>query len=605
MDDSTIQFTCILVIPSKAYDTILVCYLSTSRSVLQIERRQPSVPHPIDPTLPALLDKLYRNRGVTDLAQIQTQIKKLRHYNELKGVEQAASLICEAIFSNKAICIIGDFDADGATSTAICMLSLKAFGHSNVDYLVPNRFDFGYGLSPEIVDVAKQNQAQFIITVDNGISCVEGVKHAKNLGMQVVVTDHHLPGKVLPEADAIVNPNQPGCSFLSKNLAGVGVAFYVMLAVKAELQTKGWFEQNNIQPPNLANYLDIVALGTVADVVPLDENNRVLVHQGLQRIRSGIARPGIRAILDVASRPCHKLSSTDLGFVLGPRLNAAGRLDDMSLGIECLLAEDEQQARHMAARLDALNLERREIEASMQEQAEKALQAFSLDGSQIPGGVVLYQSDFHQGVIGILAGRIKEKYYRPTIVFAQQDDNNIKGSARSVPGVHIRDLLESINMQHPHLIDKFGGHAMAAGLSLKTAQLGAFKSAFEIAVKKATKGLPTQNQLLSDGELNSQEINIENASLIKLAVPWGQTFEEPLFDGIFKIRSQRIVGKNHLKMVLSLDGEEFDAIAFNIDLKAWPNLKVQQVKLAYKLDINEFRGQISVQLLVQALQSAD
>lgn len=572
---------------------------------MQIQRRHAVISNPIDVELPPILDRLYRNRGVTDVAQIQTQIKKLRHYKELKGIERAASLICEAIEQELSICIIGDFDADGATSTAICMLSLKAFGHTNVQYLVPNRFDFGYGLSPEIVDVAHQNNAEFIITVDNGISCVDGVSHAKDLGMKVVVTDHHLPGFTLPDADAIVNPNQPGCEFLSKNLAGVGVAFYVMLAVKAKLQEQGWFEKKNIPAPNLANYLDIVALGTVADVVPLDQNNRVLVHQGLQRIRSGIARPGIRAILDVAARPCHKLSSTDLGFVLGPRLNAAGRLDDMSLGIECLLTEDEQMARQMAARLDALNLERREIESSMKEEAEKALQAFMSDGNDLPAGVVLYQSDFHQGVIGILAGRIKEKYYRPTIVFAQQDDYVIKGSARSVPGVHIRDLLETVNTQHPGLIDKFGGHAMAAGLSLKTTKLSEFKAAFETAVALATKGLPMHNLILSDGMLGSEEINIDNASLIKLAVPWGQTFEEPLFDGVFQMRSQRIVGKNHLKMVVSLDGIEFDAIAFNIDLESWPNAKTRQVKLAYKLDINEFRGQISVQLLVQALESVD
>ncbi|MFQ3251154.1 MAG: single-stranded-DNA-specific exonuclease [Glaciecola sp.] len=576
-----------------------------SKFALQIQQRHPILSKPIDPQLPPLLDRLYRNRGVTDAAQIQTQIKKLRHYNELKGIEHAATLISDAIKQEMNICIIGDFDADGATSTAICMLSLKAFGHQNINYLVPNRFDFGYGLSPQIVDVAHEQNAQFIITVDNGISCVEGVERAKALGMKVVVTDHHLPGKSIPKADAIVNPNQVGCEFLSKNLAGVGVAFYVMLAVKAQLQAEGWFAHKNIALPNLANYLDIVALGTVADVVPLDENNRVLVHQGLQRIRSGIARPGIKAILEVASRPCHKLSSTDLGFVLGPRLNAAGRLDDMSLGIECLLAEDPQMARQMAARLDALNLERREIESSMKDEAENALQLFIAKGNELPAGVVLYQEDFHQGVIGILAGRIKEKYYRPTIVFAQQDEHSIKGSARSVPGVHIRDLLESINTQSPGLIDKFGGHAMAAGLSLQTERLEEFKIAFENAVAIATQGLPTQNLILSDGALASHEINIENATLLKLAVPWGQTFEEPLFDGVFQMRSQRIVGKNHLKMVVSTDGIEFDAIAFNVDLAQWPNSKLQQVKLAYKLDINEFRGQISVQLLVQALESAD
>jgi single-stranded-DNA-specific exonuclease len=573
-----------------------------SDSALQIQYRKPILSKPIDTSLPPLLDKLYRNRGVTDVEQVATQLKKLHHYKDMKGVDAAVATIAQAMHDNKQICIVGDFDADGATSTAICMLSLRDFGYKEASYLVPNRFDFGYGLSPEIVDVARQQGAELLITVDNGISCVPGVERANSLGMKVVVTDHHLPGETLPEAEAIVNPNQPGCEFLSKNLAGVGVAFYLMLALKTELEKSGWFTNKNIKAPNLANYLDIVALGTVADVVPLDNNNRVLVHQGLQRIRSGIARPGIRAILDVASRPCHKLSSTDLGFVIGPRLNAAGRLDDMALGIECLLAEDEYQARQMAARLDALNLERREIEASMKEEAIKALDSVAFSSGDIPAGVVLYKDDYHQGVIGILAGRIKEKYYRPTIVFAEQDDISIKGSARSIPGVHIRDVLEYISSQNPQLIDKFGGHAMAAGLSLSKDKLPLFKKAFEEAIKEATEGMPSEQVLLSDGSLASHEINIDNASLIKLSVPWGQTFEEPLFDGIFTLKSQKIVGKNHLKMIVAQDGVEFDAIAFNIDVSLWPNHQAREVELAYKLDINEFRGQISVQLLVQDLK---
>lgn len=571
---------------------------------MHIERRTPILPNPIDASLPPLLDKLYRHRGVTDIAQVQTQLKQLHHYNQMKGLEQAVLLIVEAITQEKNICIIGDFDADGATSTAICMLSLRDFGHQKVTYLVPNRFDFGYGLSPEIVEVAAKEGAEFIITVDNGISCLAGVEAAKQRGLQVVVTDHHLPGATLPAADAIVNPNQVGCEFMSKNLAGVGVAFYLMLAIKSKLEEQQWFTQQGLPTPNLAKYLDIVALGTVADVVPLDRNNRVLVHQGLQRIRSGIARPGIRAILDIANRPCQKISSTDLGFVIGPRLNAAGRLDDMSLGIECLLVDDDYQARQMAARLDALNLERREIESSMQEEAIKALESLAFQAKDVPAGIVLYKEDYHQGVIGILAGRIKEKYYRPTIVFAMQDEKEVKGSARSIPGVHIRDVLEHISAQNPGLIIKFGGHAMAAGLSLATENLARFTALFEAAIAEATEGLPEQDVLLSDGELKSHEISLENASLLKLSVPWGQTFEEPLFDGVFQLKSQRIVGKNHLKMVVAQDGVEFDAIAFNVDLNLWPNKQARQVNMAYRLDINEFRGQISVQLLVQALQAA-
>jgi single-stranded-DNA-specific exonuclease len=571
---------------------------------LHIERRTPILPNPIDASLPPLLDKLYRHRGVTDIAEVQTQLKQLHHYNQMKGLDKAVLLIVDAITQQKNICIIGDFDADGATSTAICMLSLRDFGHQNVTYLVPNRFDFGYGLSPEIVDVAAKDGAEFIITVDNGISCLAGVEAAKQKGLQVVVTDHHLPGATLPAADAIVNPNQVGCEFLSKNLAGVGVAFYLMLAIKSKLEEQHWFTQKHLATPNLAKYLDIVALGTVADVVPLDKNNRVLVHQGLQRIRSGIARPGIRAILDIANRPCQKISSTDLGFVIGPRLNAAGRLDDMSLGIECLLVDDEYQARQMASRLDALNLERREIESSMQDEAVRALESLAFQEKELPAGIVLYKEDYHQGVIGILAGRIKEKYYRPTIVFAMQDEQEVKGSARSIPGVHIRDVLEHISTQHPGLIIKFGGHAMAAGLSLAIDNLPKFTTLFEAAIAEATKGLPEQDVLLSDGELKSHEISLENASLLKLSVPWGQTFEEPLFDGVFQLKSQRIVGKNHLKMVLAQDGVEFDAIAFNVDLSLWPNKQARQVNIAYRLDINEFRGQISVQLLVQALQAA-
>ena len=551
-----------------------------------------------------VIDRIYRGRNIANLDDLENGLKGLTHFNVLKGMPQAAQILADAVVQNKRIIIVGDFDADGATSTSVCILALRAMGYHNVDFLVPNRFDFGYGLSVPIVDEAAKQGAEVIVTVDNGISCIDGVTHAKSLGMQVVVTDHHLPGDVLPPADAIVNPNQPGCEFPSKNLAGVGVAFYIMLALKAELQQQGHFEKAGLAPPNLASLLDIVAVGTVADVVVLDKNNRILVHQGLQRIRAGKCRPGIKALVEVANRDCAHLTSTDLGFVVGPRLNAAGRLDDMSQGIACLLEDETIQARMIAAELDALNKERREIETGMKAQAETVLEQMALDEGDMPSALVVYREDFHQGVIGIVAGRLKEKYLKPVIAFAHQDDEIIKGSARSIPGVHIRDVLDEVNTRYPGVIEKFGGHAMAAGLSLPVAKLQDFERAFVNIARAHMEKLDGNHALFSDGDLSSEELCLPFAHLLRQAGPFGQGFESPLFDGEFALLDQRLVGQKHLKMVLKSDGaNEVDAIAFNVDLKSWPNAMVKRVHIAYRLDINVFRGQETVQLIVEQIEA--
>ena len=551
-----------------------------------------------------VIDRIYRGRNIANLDDLENGLKGLTHFNVLKGMPQAAQILANAVVQNKRIIIVGDFDADGATSTSVCILALRAMGYQNVDFLVPNRFDFGYGLSVPIVDEAAKQGAEVIVTVDNGISCIDGVTHAKSLGMQVVVTDHHLPGDVLPPADAIVNPNQPGCEFPSKNLAGVGVAFYIMLALKAELQQQGHFEKAGLAPPNLASLLDIVAVGTVADVVVLDKNNRILVHQGLQRIRAGKCRPGIKALVEVANRDCAHLTSTDLGFVVGPRLNAAGRLDDMSQGIACLLEDETIQARMIAAELDALNKERREIETGMKAQAETVLEQMALNEGDMPSALVVYREDFHQGVIGIVAGRLKEKYLKPVIAFAHQDDEIIKGSARSIPGVHIRDVLDEVNTRYPGVIEKFGGHAMAAGLSLPVAKLQDFERAFVDIARAHMAKLDGNHALLSDGDLSSKELCLPFAHLLRQAGPFGQGFESPLFDGEFALLDQRLVGQKHLKMVLKSDGaNEVDAIAFNVDLKSWPNAMVKRVHIAYRLDINVFRGQETVQLIVEQIEA--
>jgi len=547
--------------------------------------------------LPPLLTRLYAARGVQSAAELDKGLARLIPYQQLKGMDAAVDLLVLGLQHGQRMLIVGDFDADGATASTVGVLGLRMLGAAHVDYLVPNRFEYGYGLTPEIVAVALEREPQLLITVDNGISSVEGVAAAKAAGLTVLVTDHHLPGVELPAADAIVNPNQPGCTFPSKALAGVGVMFYVLLALRARLREMGWFTVQRPEP-NLGELLDLVALGSVADVVPLDANNRILVHQGLARIRAGRARPGLRAILEVAGRDHRRITSTDLGFILGPRLNAAGRLDDMALGIECLLCEDEALARDMAVQLDQLNQDRKAIEQGMQREALAQLKDLPLQ--DMPFGLCLFEPDWHQGVIGILASRMKERYHRPTIAFADAGDGVLKGSARSVPGFHIRDALDAVAAKHPELISKFGGHAMAAGLSLPQENFAAFAAAFDAEVRRQLCEDDLTGRLLSDGALSIEEFHLPLAKELRNAGPWGQHFPEPLFHGLFQLVQQRVVGERHLKVVLKSEcgSVQLDGIAFGVDRDIWPNPTVRWVELAYKLDVNEYRGQESVQLLI-------
>lgn len=551
--------------------------------------------------LPPLLTRLYASRGVRSAAELDKGLARLIPYAQLKGIEAAVALLVSALERRERILVVGDFDADGATASSVAVLGLRQLGAAQVDYLVPNRFEYGYGLTPEIVAVALQRQPQLLVTVDNGISSVDGVAAAKAAGLRVLVTDHHLPGAELPDADAIVNPNQHGCTFPSKAMAGVGVIFYVLLALRARLRENGWFIRTGTAEPNLAELLDLVALGSVADVVPLDTNNRILVHQGLARIRAGRARPGLRALLDVAGRDPQRITSTDLGFILGPRLNAAGRLDDMALGIECLLCEDEALARDMAVQLDQLNQDRKVIEQGMQREALAQLKELPVDG--LPFGLCVFEADWHQGVIGILASRLKDRYHRPTIAFAEADPGVLKGSARSVQGFHIRDALDAVAARHPGLISKFGGHAMAAGLTLPLEHFGAFAAAFDAEVRRHLVEGDLNGRLLTDGVLGVEEFHLELARSLRHAGPWGQHFPEPLFHGVFQLVQQRLVGERHLKLVLKSECGRLtvDGIAFNVDRELWPDPTVRWAEMAYRLDLNEYRGQESVQLMVTHL----
>jgi single-stranded-DNA-specific exonuclease len=568
----------------------------------------PTVTPAFSDDISPLLQRLYANRGLREDSELNRSVAGLHQYQALTGIEGAVALISEAIATHKSILIVGDFDADGATSSALSVKALRMMGATRVDYLVPNRFDDGYGLSPEVVDQAAERDADLIMTVDNGVSSLAGVAHAKALGMQVVVTDHHLPGEQLPDADAMVNPNLNDCGFPSKALAGVGVAFYLMLALRAHLRGQGWFEQQGIAIPNLAELLDLVALGTVADVVALDANNRILVHQGLQRIRAGRCCPGIQALIEVANRNMATLVASDFGFALGPRINAAGRLDDMSFGVELLLSNNIHAARRMASELDALNQTRKEIEAGMKQEAVAWCERLIAEKSEqdLPVGLALFQRDWHQGVIGILASRLKEQFHRPVIAFADGGDGTIKGSARSIPGLHMRDTLDRIDTQHPGLIKKFGGHAMAAGLTIDESEFERFARLFDTQVREAVSDDDLKGVLLSDGELSSRDLSIETAELIQAGGPWGQGFPEPQFDGTFKVLQQKLVGSKHLKLMVEHPdgGAMIDAIAFNIDVRRWPDPSVKQMRLVYRLDINEFRGNRSAQLIVSHLESA-
>ncbi|EAQ1859130.1 single-stranded-DNA-specific exonuclease RecJ [Salmonella enterica] len=566
----------------------------------QLRRREADETAELPADLPPLLRRLYASRGVRSARELERSVKGMLPWQQLSGIDNAVEILYNAFREGTRIIVVGDFDADGATSTALSVLGMRALGCDNISYLVPNRFEDGYGLSPEVVDQAKARGAQLIVTVDNGISSHAGVAHAKTLGIPVIVTDHHLPGDTLPDAEAIINPNLRDCEFPSKSLAGVGVAFYLMLALRTFLRDKGWFDERNIAPPNLAELLDLVALGTVADVVPLDANNRILTWQGLSRIRAGKCRPGIKALLEISNRDPQQLAASDLGFALGPRLNAAGRLDDMSVGVALLLCDNLGEARVLASELDALNQTRKEIEQGMQAEALILCEKLERSSETLPGGLAMYHPEWHQGVVGILASRIKERFHRPVIAFAPAGDGTLKGSGRSIQGLHMRDALERLDTLYPDLMIKFGGHAMAAGLSLEEHKFEQFQQHFGELVTEWLDPALLQGEVISDGPLSAAEMSMEVAQLLRDAGPWGQMFPEPLFDGRFRLLQQRLVGERHLKVMVEPvgGGPLLDGIAFNIDTTCWPDNGVREVELAYKLDINEFRGNRSLQIII-------
>jgi single-stranded-DNA-specific exonuclease len=551
-----------------------------------------------------VLRRAYAARGIRESAELSTDLSRLLPVGSLGGVTAAVELLLRHR-ANGRILVVGDFDADGATSTALMVRALRTWGFAHADFLVPNRFEFGYGLTPEIVAVAAARRPTLLVTVDNGISSIAGVASARALGLDVLVTDHHLPGLETPQANVIVNPNAGGDEFASRCLAGVGVAFYVLAALQRAL------DEAQLRPPGapgVADFLDLVALGTVADLVPLDANNRVLVAQGLRRIRSGRCVPGITALLDVAQRRRADLTATDLGFSVAPRLNAAGRLEDMTIGIQCLLADDVATANTLATRLDGINRERRQIEARMQADALAALRGLDdpLSRTAQRNGLCLFDESWHQGVVGLVASRIKDRTSRPVIAFARAADGVLRGSARSVPGLHIRDVLDSIAARKPDLIARFGGHAMAAGLTLEAANLDEFAAAFDAEVTRWAEVAGFSTCIETDGELTVAELALETATALRAGGPWGQLFPEPTFDGIFMVRNTRIVGERHVKMWVEVPhtGRSFDAIAFNFleaadgDAGSAPPLPTGEVRLVYRLDVNEYQNQRRLQLLV-------
>ncbi len=568
-----------------------------------IEDKQDDLPAQLHPVIRRIL----LARGVRDADDLDHGLGRLCPPDALSGLEHASGMLADAIVEDRQILIVGDFDADGATGTALAVKALGALGAGRVDFKVPNRFEFGYGLTEALVETLSSKPPDVLVTVDSGISCLAGVRKAKALGCTVIVTDHHLPGEHLPDADAIDNHNVPGDQFPSKALAGVGVMFYLLSAVRSTLRERNWF--NSTRPePNLAHFLDLVALGTVADLVPLDLNNRVLVQQGLSRIRSGRTRPGLLALLRLAKRDYRHLVASDLAFAVAPRLNAAGRLEDMSVGIQCLLSEDQLEATELATALDELNRSRRSIQQQMQDEATNKLNEVleGLREKPLPFSLCLHDPSWHQGIVGLVASRIKDRVYRPVVVFAPEHEGSelLKGSARSVPGLHIRDVLAHVDATHPALITAFGGHAMAAGLSMPAANLGLFREALEHSVTLILGGVPPSAQILTDGELAGSELNLEFAQELRELGPWGQAFPEPLFEGNFEVIERRVVGGAHLKMVLRpLDAHQpIDAIAFGRLPEHLPDSG--PVRLLYRLDVNYFRGECSCQLIVDRIVSA-
>jgi single-stranded-DNA-specific exonuclease len=557
-----------------------------------------------DLPVPPLLQRIYAAREVRLAHELQRELRLLTPPAALLNIQQAVDLLHTALRERWRILIVADFDADGATSCALAVRALRAMGAAWVGYRVPNRFEHGYGLTPEIVAVAAEEQPDLLVTVDNGISSHEGVKAAQARGMKVLITDHHSPGPELPTAEAIVNPNQPGDQFPSKNIAGVGVIFYVLMALRARLREAGWFAEHGLTEPNLAQFLDLVAFGTVADVVRLDHHNRILVEQGLRRMRQGQCVPGIVALCEVTGRLQARLNASDIGFYLGPRLNAAGRLEDMSQGIECLLSDDLDVARSIAHRLHEINRQRGELTSDMETQALARIDQLAPEASELPFGLCLFDPAWHQGVVGIIAGRLKERLNRPVIVFATDRDGKIKGSGRSVPGMHLRDALAAVATQNPGLISHFGGHAMAAGLTLAIEHFEPFNQAFDAETRQWLSDDDLQGRLLSDGELAPADFSLEIAELLREGGPWGQGFPEPLFDGVFEVLSHRVLKEKHLKLSLRLPGSRstLEAIAFNQVGIFVPG--TAQVRIAYRLDVNEWRGERRLQLLIAHLEAA-
>jgi len=546
--------------------------------------------------VPPLLARIYAARGVQTKSELDYELKSLLPPAQLSRADEAAVLLADAIEAQARILIVADYDCDGATACAVGIRALRALAGDSgavIDYLVPNRFTYGYGLSPEIVDLAATNNPDLIVTVDNGIASIEGVARAAELGIATLITDHHLPAETLPTADCIVNPNQPGCNFPSKCIAGVGVMFYVMLALRAELRERGWFADGR-REPNLGALLDLVALGTVADVVKLDRNNRILVDQGLKRMREGRLTPGLRALFRAAGRDPAKATSLDLGFIVGPRLNAAGRLSDMSLGIEALITDDEARALAIAQQLDALNRERKDIEAGMQESAQLHLEKF--DDADGPG-IVLFDPDWHQGVIGIVASRIKEKLHRPVFVFAPGDNSQLKGSGRSIPGLHLRDALDLVAKRAPGLLLRFGGHAMAAGATILHDDFPRFRELFAQIADELLSPADLTRTLETDGNLEAGHVSIQTARLLENEV-WGQGFPPPLFEDEFIVENQRVLKEKHLKLRLRKDALRIDAIQFNFSVA--PGAKI---RAAYRLSINEYNGVQTPQLMIEHLEN--
>ena len=543
-------------------------------------------------------------RNITDEASLDLKLTRLQSPANLSGINEAAEILADAVVDGHSILIVGDFDADGATGTAVAVRALHLMGASNVDFRVPNRFEFGYGLSVALVETLAASPPDVLVTVDSGISSNDGVARARELGCKVVVTDHHLPGKVLPEADAIVNPNCPGDQFASKSLAGVGVVFYLMSVVRTALRSRDWFTVPR-KEPNLARLLDLVALGTVADLVSLDSNNRILVRQGMDRIRQGYCSTGLLALLRLGKRDYRHLVASDLAFAVAPRLNAAGRMEDMSVGIRCLLSDDRDEALTLATELDDLNHQRRARQEQMQQQALDQLQGLldGLKGTDLPAGLCLHNDNWHQGIVGLVASRIKDAVHRPVIAFAPENEGSdlLKGSARSVSGLHIRDVLARVDAQHPDMIVAFGGHAMAAGLTLPLTEFEPFGAALEEAIEYFLQGKNLNNVLLTDGEIEPADLNLEFAQSLRSLGPWGQHFPEPVFEGRFVVEEQRVVGAAHLKMTVrpAEGGSSIDAIAFGKLPEHLPD--TDTAGFIYRLEINHFRGRKTCQLMIEQI----